>query len=93
MVFSYVGIINYRLLRSSLVSRFRYSNFWSLAGGPADHGPVLLAENLHLIVFPHADLLQELLGDLDAEAAVGPLDHVEVRHEWSLLICTAAEPR
>lgn len=62
-----------------------------LAGGPADYGPVLLTENLHLIVFPPADLLQELLGDSDAEAAVGPLDHVEVGHEWGLFICTVAE--
>lgn len=60
--------------------------FPPLAGGPADHGPVLLTENLHLIVFPHADLLQKLLGDPDAEAAVGPLDHVEVGHGWSLLL-------
>lgn len=55
------------------------------AGGPADDDPVPLAGDLHLIVPPHADLLQEPDGDLDAKAVVGPLDHMRARHRGDLL--------
>ena len=38
------------------------------------------ATELHLIAFLNTDLLQELHGNLDAKAAVKPLDNMQTRH-------------
>ena len=52
----------------------------ALGGNLVKHNCTFLAKYLHLIAFLNADLLQELRGNLDAKAAVKPLDNMQTRH-------------